>query len=164
MNKLDNIEKSIYEIKAMIQADGDIRKLIYHDVDNALSGADVLQSAVEDYIVVSPVFDMTQEPFNKNTIISVALVRGMKQEDEQIIGTTVRINILTQSTLWKLVDNKIRPTSIASRIIDSIDGKKTSSSHKLSFNKIELIVLNENISGYSLLFFLTEGGGRLGDF
>lgn len=164
MSKLDNIQKTIYEIRAMIQADGDIRKLLYHDMENALEGSDVTQAQVDDYIVVSPIFDMTKEPFNKNTIVSVALVRGTKDDEEQVISGSVKINILTHSDLWKLKDNKIRPTEIANKIIDAIDGKKTSSSHKLSFNLIDLIVLDENINGYGLVFFLTEGSGRLGEF
>jgi len=53
---------------------------------------------------------------------------------------------------------------LSSLIIDLLDGKKTSTSHKFAFNSIDLLIANENVNGYSLSFFVSEGSGRLGEF
>lgn len=164
MSKLDLIQKTIYEIKNQIQNNSDVRKLLLYDIETALAEVEVPFSDANDYIVVSPMFDMTEPPFDKNTIISVALVKATKVEEEQIYDGIIKVNILTHSNLWKLADNKIRPAEIGSKLIDLLDGTKFSTSHKLSFNFMELIILNENINGYGLLFFLNEGSGRLGEF
>lgn len=164
MSRLALVQKAIYEIKTQVQNDKDIRKLLLHDVDNALSGSDTTYAQAEDYIVVAPIFDMTKEPFNKNTIISVALVRGVQEEEKEIMTGMLKINVLTQSGLWKLTNNKIRPLEIGNLIINVLDGFKMATSHKLVFDSIELAVLNENINGYSINFYLNDGSGLIGDF
>ena len=164
MSRLALVQKSIYQVKTQIQSNASIRKLLLHDEENALNGSDVDYVDAEDYIVLSPIFDMTLEPFNKNSIITVALVRGVKEEDKKIMTGMLKINILTQSKLWKLVDNKIRPLAISDLIIDIIDGYKLATSHKLAFDSIELAVLNENVNGYSLNFYLNDGSGLVEKF
>ena len=164
MSKLDLLQKTIYQIKTLIQNDKNIRKLLLHDVNNALEAAEVPYDEAEEYIVLSPIFDMTKEPFNKNTIISIALSRGVKAEDEKILNGIVKINVLTQSTLWPLTDNKIRPLEIANRLMDLLDGTKMATSHKLVFNVIEVAILNENVNGYSLSFYLNEGSDLIAEF
>jgi len=99
MSRLALVQKSIYQVKTQIQSNASIRKLLLHDEENALNGSDVDYVDAEDYIVLSPIFDMTLEPFNKNSIITVALVRGVKEEDKKIMTGMLKINILTQSKL-----------------------------------------------------------------
>jgi len=63
-----------------------------------------------------------------------------------------------------LTDNQIRPVEISNLIIDLLDGTKLATSHKLVFDSIELAVLNENINGYSLNFYLNDGSGLIEQF
>jgi len=99
MSRLSLVQKTIYQVKVLIQNSMSIRKLLLHDVENAIGGSDITYSQAEDYIVVSPIFDMTLEPFNKNSIISIALVRGVKEEDKKVMSGMLKINVLTQSKL-----------------------------------------------------------------
>jgi len=99
MSKLTNIQRVIYEIKNRLQNNGDIRKLLLHDVPNALDGAAVSFDEADSFITVSPIFDMSKEPFNKNTIISVSVTRASKQEQTAMLNGLVKITILTQSEL-----------------------------------------------------------------
>jgi len=58
----------------------------------------------------------------------------------------------------------IRPVQIGNLIIDLLDELKVAISNKLSFNMMELAILNENISGYSLTFLMNEGSGLVEQF
>ncbi|RLI44736.1 hypothetical protein DRO61_11800, partial [Candidatus Bathyarchaeota archaeon] len=87
MGRLDNMQKAIYEVKNLIQSSKNIRKLLLHDTTNALNSSDIEYADADEYIVVSPVFDMTKSPFNKNTIISIALAKGVEQE-KQLLNST----------------------------------------------------------------------------
>jgi len=99
MSRLALVQKSIYQVKTQIQTVANIRKLLLHDVDNALSGDVPTFAQADEYVVVSPIFDMTKAPFDKNSIITVALVRGVKEENKKIITGMLKINVLTQSEL-----------------------------------------------------------------
>jgi hypothetical protein len=71
----------------------------------------------------------------------------------------VKINVFTRTELWKLNDTKIRPLEIANLIVKRLNNQKLSTSHKLYFSQTDVVVLNENVSGYSIVFHLEEGSG-----
>lgn len=73
MEGLQRIEQDIYEIRDRIYTNETIAKLLYYSDSNALEGADVDLSQIDNHIFVSPVFDTTKEPFNKHTFISVTV-------------------------------------------------------------------------------------------
>lgn len=159
MKILDNIQKSIFEILSLIQADAEVRKLVYFDTKDALSQVAPTIEESEMHFTVSPVFDVTQSPFDKNTIISVVLQKGNFDEDSVLMRNIIKITVLTRSALWELDSNKIRPLELSNIIASILNNKKTSSSHKLLFSNLDLAVLNENVNGYTLTFFLEEGSG-----
>jgi len=144
MSKLDLVEQVIYQIKTQVQNNSKIRKLLLYDTVDALEiAAEVPFVKANDYIVVSPIFDMTKEPFNKNTIISIAITKALKAKEEKIFNGMIKINVLTHSELWPLDNNKIRPLEISSILIDLLDEAKMASSHKLVFNALELAILTK---------------------
>ena len=99
-------------------------------------------------------------PFEKNTIVSISLTRG--NHDDGINSykrNKVCINILTRSPLWELNNNKIRPLEIGNYIIEELNNKKISPSHKLFFSSLELAILDEEVNGYTLTFLMEEGAG-----
>jgi hypothetical protein len=159
MKILNSVQDAIYNIKTAIQNDSDLRKLLYYDTANPLDGGNVTFAAADPYIVVAPIYDVTEPPFDKNTIISIALSRGVYDEELVLIKGVVKINILTRSALWKINGSKIRPLEIANIIIEKINHQKINTSHKLLLSNIELAILNENVNGYSVTFHLDEGSG-----
>jgi hypothetical protein len=48
---------------------------------------------------------------------------------------------------------------IADFIVKEINNKKLTTSHKLFFKRLELSILNDNVNGYTLTFFMEEGSG-----
>lgn len=159
MKILENVQKAIYEIKHLIKESPEIRKLLIHDTLNALELSKPSYEDVEEYVVVSPIFDATEPPFDKNTIITVAIKKGKYDDETILLHSSVHISILTRSTLWKLNNNKIRPLEIADLIVKAINHKKLTTSHKILFSHFELSVLNEDVNGYTLTFLMEEGSG-----
>lgn len=160
MKIFDNVQAGIFQIRQLIWASDDLKKLVYYDDANALSSTTVPTIAeVTPHIVVAAIFDVTEPPFDKNTIISIVLNRGNYEEEKVLLRGIVKINVLTRSELWELSGNKIRPLEISNIIIDKLNNQKISSSHKMLFSNIELVILNENVNGYTISFFLEEGSG-----
>jgi hypothetical protein len=85
--------------------------------------------------------------------------RGEYDEEKVLLRGIIKITVLTRSDLWELSGNKIRPLEISNIIIDKLNNQKISASHKLLFSNIELAILNENVNGYTISFFLEEGSG-----
>lgn len=161
---LDNIQEAIFQVIALIQGNSEVRKLVYYDTPDALSQPDVSYSTPADHFTVSAIFDITEPPFDKNTLISVVLTQGIRREDVSLIGGVLKVNILTRSGLWKLDNNKIRTLELANLIIDVLDSEKVAHSNKLFFSEMELSVLDENVNGYTLNFLITDGSGFDGEF
>ena len=160
MKIFDNVQAGIFQIRQLIWASDDLKKLVYYDDANALSSTTVPTIAeVTPHIVVAAIFDVTEPPFDKNTIISIVLNRGNYDEEKVLLRGIVKITVLTRSEIWELSGNKIRPLEISNIIIDKLNNQKISSSHKMLFSNIELVILNENVNGYTISFFLEEGSG-----
>lgn len=95
----NNIQESVFQIKSLIQGVSEIRKLVYYDSKDALEQADIPYSTPAEHFVVSAVFDVTEPPFDKNTLISVIFERGTQSEEDTMIKGIMKINILTRSQL-----------------------------------------------------------------
>lgn len=164
MSKLNNIQNAIFEVLSLIKGVPNIRKLVYYDSKDALSLTLPTQEAVANHFTVSAVFDVTEPPFDKNTIISVILGKGNYDEELVLLRAILKITVLTRSGLWELDNNIIRPLEISNLIIEILNNQKISTSHKLVLSSIDLAVLNEDVNGYTLIFFLEEGSGFDGQF
>lgn len=162
---LDGIQTSLYEIRSKIRSNKNIRKLVLYDQENALDVSTTPGlSEADDHIVVTAVFDVTEEPYNLNTIITIALSRSTENDDLNLWENVLRINIITKSQLWSLNNQKVRPLEIANLVIEELDNQKLTASNKLFFHSMELIVLDGNTNGYGLTFHLIEGSGLEDEF
>lgn len=156
---LKNIQKAIFEVRALIQAIPEVRKLVYFDTRTALGEDIPTIEDTKDHFTVSAVFDITKPPFDKNTIVSIAYNKGNFDDEKVMMLGTMKINVLTKSELWELNGNKIRPMEVANYIINKLNNVKLSTSHKLLFLSVDLAILSEDHNGYTLTFILEEGGG-----
>lgn len=158
-NMFENIEKSIYLIKSMILTDTNIRKLLFIDTPGALKEEAPSVTQAEQHVLLAPVFDITEPPYNKNTIMTVVLQKAVYDDDAVLLQGLIKINIVTHTELWELDDMKIRPLEIVNSVVKRLNNQKLSTSHKLYFTQADIIVLNEDVSGYSVIFHLEEGSG-----
>lgn len=159
MKIFDLLGRAVFEIRSLIENSAEVRKMVYYDQANALEQAPPTIEDTREHFTVSPVFDITKAPYDKNTLVSISLYSAKNNDDSQLIPGAIRINVLTQSDLWELSNNKIRPLEIANHIVAILNNRKISSSQKLSFLDIELAILDENVNGYTITFFIGEGSG-----
>ena len=162
MKPLDNIQISLSQIKHIIQSNADLRKLIVNDSLDPLSGSTVSYSEAEGHIFNAAIFDITEPPYDKNTLITITLIIADKEETRY--DSMIRVSVITRSTLWEISNNKIRPLEVASLIIKDLDNLKLQTSQKLFFDNLEFMVLDGNINGYGLTFELIEGSGLDDEF
>jgi len=161
----DALQESLYQIRSLIRENANIRRLVLYDQPNALSVVeDPAMDAADDHIVVTAVFDITEEPYNLNTIITIALSRATEDEDYNMLMSVIRINIITKAQLWAIDNHKIRPLEIANLIIEKLEDQKLSASNKIYFHSAELVVMDGNTNGYGLTFHLIEGSGLEDEF
>lgn len=157
---LERIERTISEVRETLIADSDIRKLVFHDSNNALSMLTPAAQEARPYITANPIFDMCEtEEYNKNTMVQVEL--DSLDSEEGYLNGVMRINIVCNREKWSLVDGKIRPLQIANRAIDCVDKHKFSCSNSLVFDSMVPLLINKKITGYALLFVIQDGSNDL---
>lgn len=157
---LERFERTINEVRATLIADEDIRKLVFHDSNNALSMLPPATNEVENYIVVKPIFDMCEtEEYSRNTMIQVEL--DSVDAKEGYLDGIMRVNIVCNAEKWSLVGGKVRPLQIANRVIDLINNQKFSVSNELVFDSFVPLLMNKKITGYALLFIIQDGSNEI---
>ena len=164
MNLLDNIQNVVYQAAQLIKTDSNVRNLLYYTSADALSKTAVDIANIESYIFLAPVFDTTKEPFNKSCFITITITKLRTDDENKLLDGVLRINVLAENTIWAINNSKIRVIEIGNLVINKLNGTKLKTSHKLFFRGMELVVLDKNISGYALLFDITEGGGLQDEF
>lgn len=159
MDSLTLIQKSLFEIKHKIQSNANIRKMLYYDSKSALSQNDPGFNEVEDHILISGIFDVTEPPYDKNTLITI--YPEEIYHNDSAYHTQLAISVITRPNLWELKDNKIRPLEVVNQVIKEIDNFKLSPSVKLSFVSTTFFIVNKNIGAYKMTFRGIEGDGKL---
>lgn len=156
---LTRIERTINEVREKLVSDADIRKLVFHDSNNALSMLTPATQEVQNYIVTRPIFNMCEtEEYNINTLVQVEL--DTTDASEGYLDGVLRVNIVCNEEKWSLVGGKIRPMQIANRVIDLLNGNKFSCSNELSFASLVPLLINKKITGYALLFTIQDGSSE----
>lgn len=157
---LERIERTINEVRATLIADEDIRKLVFHDSNNALSMLPPDTNEVREYIVTKPIFDLCEtEQYSRNTMVQVEL--DSVDAKEGYLDGIMRINIVCNAEKWSLVGGKARPLQIAKRAIDLVNGQKFSVSNELVFDSLVPLLINKKITGYALLFIIQDGSNEI---
>lgn len=164
MSILNNIQTVVYQAAQLIKTDSSVRNLLYYTTVDALSKTAVDIANIDGYIFLAPVFDTTKEPFNKSCFITLTITKIRVDDENKLLDGVLRVNVLAENTIWAINGSKIRVLEIGNAIIEKLNGTKLKTSHKLFFRGMELVVLDKNISGYALLFDITEGGGLQDEF
>lgn len=158
MKLLERLESTIFDIRQLLSTDETIVKLLLNDSPSALSQA-LPTGDPNQNIIVAPVFDVTEPPYDKNTLISINIDKADYDHESVFLATLLKVTVLTRTELWELDDHKIRPMQIANNIIEKLNDRKLTTSHKLYFIKLDLAVLNDKVTGFILHFGVDEGSG-----
>ena len=162
---LEKIETSLAAIKNCLLNDEKIRKLVYNDSNNALNLETPDRDKVNKYITLRPIYQFeNMQDFTQNTMVNIYLTSGDTLDEEVGISGIIQISIVVNIDKWELLDNKIRPISLADRIIKLVNNKKFTMSNSLSLQSIEQLIISKQLVGYALLFDIVDGSGDLDKF
>lgn len=162
---LEKIETSLAAIKNCLLNDEKICKLVYNDSNNALNLETPDRDKVSKYITLRPIYQFeNMQDFTQNTMVNIYLTSGDTLDEEVGISGIIQISIVVNIDKWELLDNKIRPISLADRIIKLVNNKKFTMSNSLSLQSIDQLIISKQLVGYALLFDIVDGSGDLDKF
>lgn len=162
---LERIELTLAAIRTKLLKDEKIRKLLFHDSNNALEMLAPQENQIQNYITLKPVFEFeNKNDYNQNTIVNIYTTQIIPTDDVKSCTGVVQINVACNSDVWELLDNKIRPLQICNKIIQLVHGQKFNVSNKLVLDSISDLIINKKMIGYALLFEITDGSGEDNNF
>ena len=162
---LSRVESTLAAIKTKLLNDEIIRKLLFHDSNNALNMLPPYEKETEKYITLKPIFEFeNKEEYNQNSIVNVYVTEIIPTDEEVSFTGILQINVACNIDIWDLLDNKIRPLQICNRIIKLLNNKKFTVSNKLTLSNMTDLIINKKMIGYALLFEITDGSGEKDNF
>lgn len=162
---LEKIEQTLVGIKNKLLHDATIRKLLFHDSNNALNMLAPQEKEAESYITLKPIYDFeNKEPYAKNSMINIYTTQIVPDDEIKKITGVIQVNIVCNENTWELVDSHIRPLRLSDQIIKLVHGCKFAASNKLEFNTMSDLIINKKLFGYALLFEITDGSGETEKF
>lgn len=162
---LEKLETTLTAIKNKLLADEKIRKLLFHDSNNALHMLAPQPQEVEQYITLRPIFDFeNKENYTQNSMINIYTTQVTPGDEIKQIESLVQINVVCNGDKWELVDSKIRPIQLCDKIVQLVNNCKFTVSNKLVFNTMTDLIINKKIYGYALLFEAIDGSGEIEKF
>ena len=157
---LERFESTMGAMRTKLLKDEMLRKLLYHDSNNALQMLPPTEQEVQDYITLKPIFDFeNKKNYDKNSSINIYMTSVDPQLDNVTADAIIQVNVVCNIDIWDLVNNKIRPVQIANRIITLLNNQKFTASNSLVFNSLDNLIVSKHMVGYALLFELTDGSG-----
>lgn len=162
---LERIEQTIAAVKTKIINDEDVRKLLFHDSNNALNMLAPTVLETDSYITTKPVYEFeNKNEYNQNSMVNIYMIEIVPTDDVKAFVGALQVNVTCNLDIWDLLDNKIRPIQICDRIIKLVHNQKFYLSNKLRLTNVTDLIVNKKMVGYALLFEITDGSGTQDKF
>lgn len=155
------VEKVIQSIKAKLLLNEEIRKLLFYESDEIVEDVEIPTiQLVEGNIFTQPVVNVTTEPpFNKKIFIAISLsASGFKTYNE--VDHAIKIAVMCHSSDWIYGAGKVRVLHLVQEVINELDSKKFACAEVLEYEQLMQTVINEDITGYSIIFSVADGVGE----
>lgn len=154
----ERVEQMLQDARQLLLNDVVVRKLLYHDSNNALNMADVDQSAVEKYITNYPIYQFENKAdYTQNAMVNVFLADTGLDNEQITLQGVLRINIVVNVDKWELVGGRCRPLALADRIIMLLNNENLGLSNPITFDSFQELLVSKKLVGYALLFNIADG-------
>lgn len=149
---------NLQKICARLLANDDLIKLLYYTDINPL-GCPALsnqekQSLFNDLVCVVPRVG-TREDSRSAIAIYIPKAQGLSGNSE-FKNVSIAIDIFVPLTQWIIQDSNLRPFAIMGEIQKSLRDKTINGLGKIQGGDFDLILLTDEMSGYRLVFNITE--------
>ena len=154
----ERVEQMLQDARQLLLNDVVVRKLLYHDSNNALNMADVDQSAVEKYITNYPIYQFENKAdYTQNAMVNVFLADTGLDDEQITLQGVLRINIVVNVDKWELVGGRCRPLALADRIIMLLNNENLGLSNPITFDSFQELLVSKKLVVYALLFNIADG-------
>ena len=154
----ERVEQMLQDARQLLLNDVVVRKLLYHDSNNALNMADVDQSTVEKYITNYPIYQFENKAdYTQNAMVNVFLADTGLDDEQITLQGVLRINIVVNVDKWELVGGRCRPLALADRIIMLLNNENLGLSNPITFDSFQELLVSKKLVGYALLFNIADG-------
>ena len=154
----ERVEQMLQDARQLLLNDVVVRKLLYHDSNNALNMADVDHSAVEKYITNYPIYQFENKAdYTQNAMVNVFLADTGLDDEQITLQGVLRINIVVNVDKWELVGGRCRPLALADRIIMLLNNENLGLSNPITFDSFQELLVSKKLVGYALLFNIADG-------
>ena len=154
----ERVEQMLQDARQLLLNDVVVRKLLYHDSNNALNMADVDQSAVEKYITNYPIYQFENKAdYTQNAMVNVFLADTGLDDEQITLQGVLLINIVVNVDKWELVGGRCRPLALADRIIMLLNNENLGLSNPITFDSFQELLVSKKLVGYALLFNIADG-------
>ena len=154
----ERVEQMLQDARQLLLNDVVVRKLLYHDSNNALNMADVDQSAVEKYITNYPIYQFENKAdYTQNAMVNVFLADTGLDDEQITLQGVLRINIVVNVDKWELVGGRCRPLALADRIIMLLNNENLGLSNPITIDSFQELLVSKKLVGYALLFNIADG-------
>ena len=162
----ERFEKMLPQIRRIILEDEIVRRLLYHDSNNAFYMDTPTIDDVKDYITLRPIYSLDGHgKYEQNGMINVYWAKLPRNDyDEVVITGILRVGVIFNVDKWELVGDKIRPIQVCDRITTRLDGITLETSNPMKFHSMEETIINKQLVGYTLLFSVTDGSSETQDY
>lgn len=126
------------------------------DYDTIVRNTSVKDLIEGKYITLTPKIKMQEHEEVKSYII-LTFDNFTPTSNPEYMDCDVNFDILCHTDYWDLGDYRVRPIKIAGIIKGLLDEVKLSGIGMLQFSSMGQLILNEDLSGYSLIFRATHG-------
>lgn len=165
-NFILRLESSLKAIKRKLLANEKIRTLLYYDseyIDENQTNLEIPSiQLVKDNIFLQPVVSNDIDPpFNKKNYIAISTsALGFVGGSTLMADYAVKVIIMIHKTNWIYGDNNIRVLHLMQEVINEIDGYKADCSNAFEYEQAIQTVIDESITGYSIIFSIVDGLGE----
>lgn len=161
----ERIDSTIRAIRRQLLNDEELRKLLYNDSNNALDIDAPSIKDVEKYITNHPIYEFeNKEDYTQHGMINIFMSNSEPDDEQVSVSAVIRINVVYNCDKWTLKDGSCRVLKMLDRIIALIDNKKLNVSNPVEYNTSDELILSKQLTGYALLFYITDGSAELENF
>ena len=154
----ERVEQMLQDARKLLLNDVVVRKLLYHDSNNALNMGDVDKSAVEKYITNYPIYQFENKAdYTQNAMVNIFLADTGLDDEQITLQGVLRINIVVNVDKWELVGGRCRPLALADRIIMLLNNENLGLSNPITFDSFQELLVSKKLVGYALLFNIADG-------
>jgi len=150
MTNIKNLDKVIYEIKALLLKNENFKKLLKYNTPDALSGAAVVKNEVSDFIKTSPALYMVEEDLDLSLNTFAVVYIPTISFSDKAYDITFTVDLFTRKEILQLNNNQLRLHQMLAEASQSLENQRISFAGRLALVSASYVVAGNHYVGFQL--------------